>query len=74
MHRSQTDPNDNWYDYTYEVDGREVDSDSASSIYRVLRGGWWSHRDYNVLRSTARGSNWLNRAYPNHGIRCARSF
>jgi hypothetical protein len=26
MHRSETDANDNWYDYTYEVDGRVVES------------------------------------------------
>ncbi len=26
MHRSETDPNDNWYKYTYTVNGREVKS------------------------------------------------
>ncbi len=26
MHRSQTDPSDNWYDYSYTVGGRERDS------------------------------------------------
>lgn len=26
MHRSTTDPADNWYDYSYTVDGREIDS------------------------------------------------
>ncbi|MEM9660621.1 MAG: hypothetical protein AAF961_19825, partial [Planctomycetota bacterium] len=26
MHRSENDPNDNWYDYSYEIDGRTIDS------------------------------------------------
>jgi hypothetical protein len=26
MHRSETDPNDNWYKYTYTVNGREIQS------------------------------------------------
>ena len=30
MHRSQTDPTDNWYDYTYTIHGRERESYCAS--------------------------------------------
>ncbi len=26
MHRSTTDPDDNWYEYTYQLDGREIES------------------------------------------------